>query len=371
MHKKKALVISSVGRHFHKFRYYDIDILINAGYEVHFASNFNSKIDEVESNKIEKHQINFNRNPISISNIFSLIEVVKLMKNNKYSVIHCQTPIGGIITRIAALITRQGNVIYTAHGFHFYKGSSLFSWIFYFNLEKILSFITKKIVTINNEDFCVAKEKMFSKEVIYCPGVGIDTQKFYPDIKKFKSHQRKKLHIPEECFVILMIGELNNNKNQMTAINAIKILNKNPLVKLIIAGDGINYEKYQKYINDNNLNESISLIGHRNDIVELISTADAIISTSKREGLPVNLLEGMAVGLPIIATDCRGNRDLVEDSKNGFLIPIGNSKILSEKILYFMSNPDQCQKFGNENLLRIQKYSRSNISNIMQKVLLQ
>lgn len=120
---------------------------------------------------------------------------------------------------------------------------------------------------------------------------------------------------------MICVGELNNNKNQRVLINAVNILKyKIPNLKLLIVGDGINKDRYQSLINKLELNINVNLLGYRSDVSELMGLSDVAISASRREGLPVNVMEAMATGLALVVSDCRGNVDLITNNETGYIV---------------------------------------------------
>lgn len=258
------------------------------------------------------YNVEFSRNPFGSQNVRAYKELKELIENNEYDVVHCHTPVGGVLTRLAARNARKRGtkVVYTAHGFHFYKGGSRISWLVYYPIEKICAKFTDLLITINQEDYALAKRKMHAKRVEYIPGVGIDVDKF-ANYKVDIYEKRKKFGIPETAIVLLSVGELNANKNHESVIKAVsKLEDKN--IHYVIAGDGELNEYLRNLVNELNLSENVHLIGYRKDVPELYKMADYFIHPSIREGLPVALMEAMASGLKCIATRNRGSEDLKE-----------------------------------------------------------
>lgn len=247
----------------------------------------------------------------------SIIQVKKMCDENKYNLLHCHSPIGSVVARLAVREVRKygTKVIYTAHGFHFYKGAPKQNWILFYPVEKICSKWTDVLITINREDYAFAKKHIKAGTVEYIPGVGVDTKKF--QLKNFdKDSKRKELGIKVDDFFVLSVGELNQNKNQEVIVRAIAKLN-NPKIHYFIAGKG----DKANYLQDlaKQLGVSLHLLGYRTDIVELLNTADVYAFPSYREGLSVALMEAMSAGLPCVVSKIRGNVDLIEEGKGGYL----------------------------------------------------
>ena len=224
-----------------------------------------------------------------------------------------------MLTRLAAREARKKGtkVIYTAHGFHFFKGAPLINWILFYPVEKFCARFTDVLITINQEDYKRA-QKFKAGKVEYIPGVGIDTKKF-SEVVVDKSAKRKELGVPVDAFLVLSVGELNKNKNHDTVIKAIAKLN-NPNVYYVICGQGTLENYLKDLINELGLEKQVKLLGYRRDIAEISKTSDIFVFPSFREGLSVALMEAMALGLPVVCSKIRGNVDLIEDGKGGYLV---------------------------------------------------
>lgn len=244
-------------------------------------------------------------------------------------------------------------MIYTAHGFHFYKGAPKKNWILYYPIEKILSRNTDVLITINDEDYSLAKRKFKIKRIYKFDGVGVDESEFNTRDKINREDYLKELCVKKNDYIFLSIGELNENKNQIMQLKAMKaVVKKYPNAILLIAGEGILKSYYYNYIYENDLGNSVRLLGYRKDISRILKCADCVISTSKREGLPVNLIEAMFCKKPIIASKIRGNVDLVGD-ESVFLIDN-----LDELIKKMLNNIEENKTIQNYD---IEKYKIENI----------
>ena len=327
--KPKALIIASVASMIDQFNMQNIQLLLNNGYHVDVACNckegntisderVQNLIDRLASKGVPTTHVPIPRNISDVNDIrMSLSQVKKMCDENQYDLLHCHSPIGSVVARLAAKDARKKGtkVIYTAHGFHFYKGAPKKNWIMFYPVEKICSRFTDVLITINKEDYEFSKKHMNAARIEYIPGVGIDTKKFM--LENFnKSTKRKELGIENVDFMILSVGELNENKNQEVVIRAIAKMKKDN-IHYFIAGKG---DKDQ-YLMDlaRRLGVNLHLLGYRTDIVELLNTADLYVFPSKREGLSVALMEAMAAGLPCVVSKIRGNVDLIDEGKGGYL----------------------------------------------------
>lgn len=376
--QKKSLVVTTVASTLDQFCMNDIAILQN-DYKVHVAANFSlgnntskERVEEfkleLEKKKIIYNEVDFNRKPISRSNYIAYKEMRQIINNNFFDIIHCHTPIAALIVRIAARRAREKGtkVIYTAHGLHFFKGASLKNWIIFYPIEWCLARYTDVLITINKEDYSIAKKSLKAGEIEYIPGIGIDTDKF-SNIYVNKAEKRKELGLSESSFVILSVGELNRNKNHETIIKAIATL-KNPNINYVICGQGELEVFLIKLIQELNLEKQIMLLGYRRDIAEICKAVDAFAFPSYREGLSVALMEAMALGLPVVCSNIRGNIDLIEDGKGGLLLKPDDVQKFSEAIDLLFRNENLRKKFGIYNLENIKKFDIKNVMKEMKTI---
>lgn len=378
---KRVLMLASVASMIDQFNMPNIVLLQKLGYEVDVACNFiegntcsDERVAELKQKLQDMHvhcyQIDFARNIKHMGqNMKALWQVEALMKQNTYEFCHCHSPIGGVVARIAGHRTRT-KVIYTAHGFHFYQGAPVMNWLVYYPVEKMLSRWTDVLITINHEDYKLAKKKFKMKKLTYVPGIGIDTQRECLSQKE-KEEKRKELGIPQDAFLITNAAEFTPNKNQKTVIEAIEQLH-NPNIYFVMCGIGEKKAELEQYVKEHGLEEHIRFVGFRNDLHEILQTSDCFVLSSFREGLSVALMEAMAEGLPVVCGRIRGNVDLIKDGKGGILVSPGEEKDYEEAFrkLYEMKQK-AFQKFENiglNNRNKVEAFSKETVDQIMKKV---
>lgn len=320
----KVLLTATVQSHICQFHKPLAELLHEHGYEVHVAAKDN--LAEKNGLKLDfadkVYDVPFSRSPKSTDNIKAYKKLKKIIENEHYDVIHCNTPMGGIVTRLAAKKARKRGtkVYYTAHGFHFYKGAPKKNWIVFYPIEKYFSRLTDKLVAITNEDYKLASEK-FHCDVFHIHGVGANSSKFYVMSDEEKDLIRNELDIPKDIKVILNIGELLPNKNQKTAIAAMEaVVKKVPNSRLLIAGNGTEKENLEELIREKRLEEHVTMLGYTTEVNKYLNICDVLAACSYREGLPLNLMEAMLCGKPIVASKNRGHCELINDGENGYLI---------------------------------------------------
>lgn len=331
---KKVLFVATVTRHIIGFHEPYLKWFKENGYEVSVASYGEENINYCDIH----YNLEFVRSPFNAKNIKVYKKLKEIINQSEFDIIHCHTPMGGVLARIASIKSRKKNntkVIYTAHGFHFYKGAPTLNWLLYYPVEKFLSRYTDTLITINEEDYNFALKEFKTEKIYLVNGVGVDPNKFKFNIsEEEKDNLRKDIGVNKDDIVLIYLAEMNKNKNQIMAINLIKeLIKENEKYKLLLVGKDSYDGKYQKIVEDNNLKNNIKFLGYREDIPKLMKIADIYISTSLREGLPINLVEAAVCGLPIIATNCRGNRDVVKKCRNAYIVEFNDINTMKEKVL--------------------------------------
>lgn len=327
----RALELASVASMIDLFNMDNIEILQMLGYKVDVACNFedgsitsNKRVkefkEELIGDGVKTYHIPIPRSIGKLSEIISSYKrVKKICEENNYKIVHCHSPIGGVVARLACRKTRKKGtkVIYTAHGFHFFKGSPLKNWIIFYPVERFCSRFTDCIITINQEDYKIANTKLRAKEVVYVPGIGIHVDEIQ-NLSVDKDKLRNELGLNPKDFVIMSIGQISVRKNHKVVIEALtKIPEKK--IKYVIVGFGELENELKDLVKKNNLEGRVIFTGYRKDAKELLYCADLFAFPSLQEGLPASLMEAMAVGIPIVASKIRGNTDLINDGENGYL----------------------------------------------------
>lgn len=375
--KPKALIVASVASMIDQFNMQNIELLLENGYDVDVACNckegntisderISELIDKLKKNNVTTYHVPIPRKVTDIKDIIDSIKFIKkLYTENGYTLMHCHSPIGSVVARVAAISERKKGmkVIYTAHGFHFYKGAPKKNWLIFYPIERICSSFTDVLITINKEDYAFAKKHMKANQVEYVPGVGIDTKKF--SIPNFNVAEKKaELGLKDKDIMILSVGELNQNKNHEVVVRAISKL-KNPDIHYFIAGKG----DKEQYLDElaKELDVNLRLLGYRTDIIELLNTADIFAFPSFREGLSVALMEAMAAGLPCVVSRIRGNVDLIEDGINGYLCDANDEVSFCESLKALVEG-ETYKNFGKDNCQMIMNFDVHKIMKMMMKI---
>lgn len=362
---KKALIVTTIQSTIEAFLVPHIKFLEQNGYEVVIATNIFKEISkDLKNNRY--FNLPFSRNPLSKQNFKAMVVLKKIMRDEKFDMIYVHTPIAAFISRYVAMKEKQKNVIYMAHGFHFFKGAPLINWLIYYPLEFVASKWTDKLITINQEDYEAAKKFKLKKngKVYKVDGIGVDITKYsFGDREKI----RKELSIAEDEKVLLMIGELNKNKNQVQLLNILENLkNKGKNVRGIFVGVGNQEKKLKDIVKTKGL--KVDFLGYRKDIADIIASCDILCSMSYREGLPRNLMEGMCQGKPLLVTNIRGNRDIVVNGESGYIIELNEVEEASEKTITLLENNDIYNKMSKNAVDFVKKYSIEKVLKDMREV---
>jgi glycosyltransferase EpsD len=336
----KVLFVATVARHIKAFHIPSLRFFKEKGYQVHVAANCTEEVNITFADKI--HPISISRKPFEFTNIRAYYQLKKLFNEYNFDIIHFHIPVSAAVGRLAARQVRKNGttVIYTAHGFNFFQGSSLLSWLLYFNIEKYLAKFTDCLITINSEDFeCASKHNFSAKRIEKINGMGVNFSRFYPVDPHEKQELRVKHHFNQDDFILVYAAEFSKRKNQEWLINILpEIKKKIPNIRLVLPGSGETQEYCKKLVDKFNLHNNVTFLGFRKDIDEIIKLSDVGVSSSRNEGLGIHLVEDMACGKPIIATNLQGHKDLITENFNGHLLDINKPEEIIEPLVKLFKN---------------------------------
>lgn len=369
---KKVLFVATITGHINAFHLPYLKMFKENKWETSVATGDN---DNVINYCDKKYTISVSRSPYKIGNIFAIRELRKIINQEKIDIIHCHTPMGSVVTRLAARKARKKyhtRVIYTAHGFHFYKGAPLLNWLLFYPIEWFLAKYTDTLITINKEDYNLAK-KRFSKRchnIEYVPGVGIDEDKFnFKMTEKEKIEKIKSIGLKKEDYVLSCVARLDKNKNQGFLIDCMKdLVKENKNIHLLLVGPDELNGYYQKIVKDYNLEDNIHFLGRRDDVPQLLKITNIVVSASKREGLPVNVIEAFTSGVPVVALNCRGMEDLIENGKNGYIVNQNDKNIFIDKLLRLYNDKRLIKKILENNIEKSIFFDITNIEPEIKKI---
>ncbi len=380
--EKKALFVATVGGFVTQFEMENVSLLQELGYEVHSAANFREPVYSVKEQELKEkgvilHQVDMEKSPYMWrQNRKALRQLCAIIREEKISLLHCHTPVGGLLGRLAALLCREEDpgVIYTAHGFHFYRGAPLVNWLFYYSAERLLARHTDILITINREDYERAgKFRLRRGGCVYrIPGEGLHRERFRPVTEEAKKQLRRRLGVGEDVFFLLSVGELSGNKNHREIIELmpdVKERLKDRKILYGICGDGFYRGELAGLVEKRNLQEDVRLYGYCPDVESYLACADCLVFPSVREGLGMAALEAMAMGVPVIAADNRGTREYMRDGRNGYICDIREPESFAgaiEKICRM--KPEELKAMQEEGRRTAEKFDVMNTSAVMGRV---
>lgn len=357
----RILYVTTISLTMNSFFKPHVEMLVREGHQVDIACNDDGLPLDVLYEKLGCvfHRVDFSRSPLSSDNVRAYGQLKQVVENGNYDIVHCHTPNASVITRLVCCSFRKKTglkVFYTAHGFHFYKGAPKLNWLVFYPIEKFCSRFTDKLITINKEDYALAKRKFHAGEVHYVPGVGIDLSRF-ENVQVDRAAKRREIGVPEDAFLLLSVGELNENKNHQIIVRALARL-ADPNVHYAIAGIGEKRDYLLQLAQDLGVSEQFHLLGYRKDIPELNHAADVFCFPSLREGLSVSVMEAMACRLALICSKIRGNTDMITES-GGFVFDPCDEEDCVRRLMQARESDTVCMGFSNKE--RVLKYSVNSV----------
>lgn len=350
-----VLIVSSVASMIDNFNIPNIELLVEKGLEVHVACNFRdgntispnriaSLQQRLDRMGVKYHQVDIPRKPTSICKLHSSLgDLNRIALTLSPTFIHCHSPIGAALARLVAKRNRIPT-LYTAHGFHFHKGSSPFSWVTYFPIERFLAKHTTILATINREDYRRALGWNATR-VVLLPGVGVHTERFgraHAQVSRLRLRDQLKLSATDK--LIASVGELNANKNHAVIVAALASLPTH--VHYVVSGCGFGDASIERLAQNLGVSSRVHLLGYQEMVEHVYAAADLFVLPSKREGLPVSLIEAMASSLPCLGSDVRGIRDLIGHPDLPALLPPDDPDAWAKSIQMLFSDPHLCQAFA-------------------------
>ena len=356
----KILLTATVQSHIVQFHRPLAELLHAHGCEVHVAARDN--LAEKNGLKLDfadrVFDVPFARSPKSPDNLKAYRELKRIIDEGGYDIVHCNTPMGGVVTRLAAKAARKRGtkVFYTAHGFHFYEGAPKKNWLFFYPVEKYFAnHYTDKLITITAEDYVFSSER-FQCKTARIHGVGVDEHRYFPADEAERLRLRREYGYTQEQKLILNIGELLPNKNQKTAVRMMReLVSSFPDAVLLIAGNGSEKENLQRQINELGLQDRVKLLGYVTNLQDYQHMVDAVVTCSYREGLPLNVVESMLSGTPVVASLNRGHRELLRDGETGYLVPPDDAAAYAARLTELLTDKERASRLRE----RASEYAKS------------
>ena len=367
----KVLFIAHVENHLLNFHQPFFAHFREKGWQVHVATRLGKRREELVRLGVDCHHVAFARSPFSLSNIKAFRQLRQIMAQEKFYLVHVHTPVGAFLGRLAARLTATKPVVYTVHGFHFYQGSSVRNWLLYYPFEWLAARWTDELVAINREDYQLAKKLPLRVKdaVSLLGGVGLDLQLYSCQENGVRLQVRDSLGFKADDLLMLFVGEFMAGKNHLQSLHMLrKLAVERDNIFLLLAGEGEYEQELRAWVKKLGITERVRFLGFRRDIPDLLCACDLLLLTSLREGLPRAVMEAMAAGRPVVATDIRGNRDLIVDGENGFLVPVGDVDRLAQAVLKLAADKELAARMGKKGREMVKSYALEQVLAEMEQV---
>ena len=361
------LVLATTDNMFTQFLIPHIKDLIEMGAKVDcVCSRTGPYMDRLVAEGFNVIEIDMQRNPIKLANLKAYKKLKALVKEKGYNLIYCQQPVGGMLGRLLGKKFHLP-VIYTAHGFFFFKGNNPLKNFVYRSAEKWLSKYTDVLITMNNEDYsAISKWKVPHKYKI--SGIGVDERRF-SEQSFDKEEFRSSLGIADGAKVVLSVSEVNKNKNYDRMLESIDLLSKKDNnICYLSCGTGVLFDEMHLKVKKLGLDEKVKVLGYRNDVGKIMQISDVFFHESHREGLPISMMEAMYAHLPVVASNIRGNVDLIDDGKGGFITPCDDTSIQADALGKILHDDTLSQSMGDYNAEKVKTFLLSNVRNELKNI---
>lgn len=366
----QVLFLATIYGHLHQFHIPFMNSLQSKGFVVHAGASVDDRasLEKLERAGVVCWDIPFARSPYDPKNVKAFLRLRQLLSNEHFDLVHVHTPVASFLGRLLSKATHQGPVLYTAHGFHFYKGAPLKNWLVYYTAERVAARWTDALIVMNSEDYELAQRLGYrpGESLFRVHGVGVDLNVYSQPVAS--ESIRHELGIGRDQPVVTCVAEFTDNKNQAFLLDAWAMLARRlGDGHLLFVGSGKNFDLLRNRADTEGI-PRVHFLGYRTDVPQILLDSDIAVLVSKREGLPRSLMEAMASGKPVVATNVRGNRDLVEDGQTGLLIEPGDTASLASALERLLVDADLRKEMGSAGKARVQSFSLERVMEEMQSV---
>ncbi len=298
------------------------------------------------------------KNMLSPVNFFSALRTAKLLKRERFDLICVHTSLAALVVRLGGLLAGKGDtrVVNVVHGYLFDKNTNPLRRMLLMAAELLLSGVTDRVVVMNRCDLEIAEKHRLGKNVVMIPGVGVDFSRFAAgDRVGF----RRKLGLKETDLLLLFPGEFSGRKNQAFLIGALAAMPEN--VYIALPGQGQRLEACRELAGKMGVAGRVILPGQISDLSDWYAAADICVSSSRYEGLPFNVMEGMYEGKPMVVTRVKGHTDLVTDGVGGFLYGWNDREEFCDCIRTLAGDEELRRIMGEKNQVLVRQYGREQV----------
>ena len=328
--------------------------LRRAGHDVHFCCSPGDLLDSLEEEGFSVYALPIARSYDLIKHLVSLWRLYRYLRRTRFDVIHTHTPVAGLIGRVAARLAGVPFVVYTAHGFYFHEGMSLPVRRFFVSLERFGGRLSDLVLVQSEEDYHEAlRERIMPRERLVHIGNGVDPTLFGRDINpEAAAAARISLGLIGGP-IVGFVGRIVREKGVMEFVRAaVAVRRLHPKAKFVMVGAPLESDRddcwthVRELAEELGIAEALCMTGYRKDVPVLLSLFDVFVLPSYREGMPRALLEAMASGIPVVASDIRGCREEVEEGITGVLVPPRDHERLGESISMLLNSSERARRMG-------------------------
>ena len=355
--KTRILFTASRVSHFTQFHIPYLKYYCDKGYEIHTAAQGTAVFDF----PVIQHEIVFDKKR-PLKNLKGFFLIRKLVKENQIDIVISNATLAGAVTRAGLLFLRKRPVmIHSCHGYLFSRKTNKLKKLLLVSAEKFFSCITDLVITMNREDYEAAQKYKFCKNIVNIPGIGIKPQRMTAVTGETI---RSRYNIPKDSVLLTYAAEFSNRKNQLSLIHLLEpVLAKNKRIFAILAGTGTCYEDCMLLVKEKKLEDRILLPGYVSNMQDVLAETNIVISASKSEGLPFNIMEAMCAGIPVIASRIKGHEDLIIDGESGFLFSTDDEEEFESKLHKLISDKTLYKKFSEESKKRSNLFTLDSVFN--------
>ena len=281
-----------------------------------------------------------------VKDLKAFLSLRSLFKKIRPHIVHTHSSKAGILGRLACSSLGIPAVVHSVHGFSFSPFQPAFKRNFFKLAEKIVARLTSHFIFVSKDDIAAAKEVGLVKDNYSLIRSGFPFERFLREILD-KSPIYQRFSIPESSFVCGIIAPFKPQKGLFHLIEvAALVIQQRPEVVFIITGDGALRPEIEARLKERGIFENFRLPGFLFDIEQAIEIFDIGISTALWEGLPQSLVQLRLKKKPVVASNIPGNREVIEEGRNGFLVDVEDYKRYSEKIILLNDNPQERERLA-------------------------
>lgn len=356
---KKLLMTASSWGHIRHFHLPYLRAFRTLGWEVHLGcANVPTQIAEADVTI----DLPFTKEMTAPQNFKVSHRLRQKMREECYDLVICHTSLAAFFTRLGAIgLDKRPRIINMVHGYLFDDDTPPVKKAIYLGAERLTAPVTDLVLTMNRWDEDYAKRHRLGREVVNVPGIGVDFTPF--QISGQRAMLRNQLNIPEEGVVLIYPAEFSRRKNQQMLIRAMGCLPQN--VYLILPGTGALLEDCSALAERMGVMSRVRFPGYVEDVAQWYEASDVAVSASRSEGLPFNVMEAMACGLPVVASDVKGHQDLVVPGETGLLYPFDDDGAFVEAVSQLMADSKLFRHSGERSRAAVECYGLPQVLDVV------